>query len=291
MSDCPTTGSEPTITISYSELECGRTCPHKHELAYKQRWYPPREPRPLEIGKLWHSTLEAHYRQLQIGRDLRAARAAARKVWTDSGSTEAATIEFMYSQYVDHYGRDEEWKILAVEHAAQVPLPWSGHGPRFILKVKIDVVARTLGPRPKIWIWDHKSHSNLPTESELDLHDQFALYEAAMRILGKDIFGCLYSTTRYFVPKSGVWDDPERYMQRVPLYRTPEELDRIVEEALDDLNTIYSYPPERAPRHPVPKTCKWCHFKDPCIVGRKRGPAYERDFLLNKGFRQEFTRH
>lgn len=288
--EAPDTGDVPTIVVSYSELEAGRLCPHKHELAYKQRWQSPRVGMPLEIGKLWHAVLEAHYRELQVpGADrLQRARKAARKIWMSSGSAYASTAEFMYSQYVDQYGSDPKWKIVAVEHELVAPLPWPGHGPRFTIKGRIDLIIREMN---RLLIVDHKAHRNLPDGYELALHDQFPIYEFLLDSLGKPVFGCVYNTTRYFIPKSGMWEDPDNYMERVPLYRTKEELAEIIREAVDDLNTIYGYAPGKAPRHPRPIDCKRCFFKDPCLTGRKRGWNDERDHLLNRGFIQDWGRH
>lgn len=286
-------GAVPEIVVSFSELDRGRVCPHAHDLQYKQRWQPPTVSAPLEIGKLWHSALEAHYRSLSAGGSnspgaLRRARTSVRHLLDASASPHVATIEFMYGRYLDRYGLDSQWKILGVEHELVAPLPWPGHGPRFIVKGRIDLVVREAG---RLLIVDHKSHRYLPDQQEYALNDQFALYEFLLNQMGKQVFGSIYNTTCYFIPKSGIWENPDKYMERVPLYRTKEELRTVVEEAMDDLNTLYGYAPGKAPRHPNSKTCKWCAFRDPCISGRKRGEAHERDHLLQRGFRQDRSRH
>lgn len=283
--------------VSFSELSSYRQCPHKHELEYKQRWRG--EPGPaLARGVLWHTLLEGHYRILQAHQRDRSMTDAelkaqlmwsARKVLVGAGE-HADLLEWMYTGYLEFYGLDLDWKVLAVEHAPEVWLPTAeGTRSRFKIKLKIDLVIRW---QDQLWIVDHKSGKELPRDKELDIDDQFGLYTWAMRQLGRPVFGSIHSAARTHRNKN-----QDRYPQplderfhRTLLSRTDRELDTIAVEAYRTARAAYRWADGEAPRSPNPDTCGWrCSFTEACLMGRKG--ADEQQILRDMGMAQDFERH
>lgn len=276
------------IVVSWSELDAGRQCPHKHELAYKQRWVPPSVSRPLEVGKLGHAVLEAHFKTLQAGGSLPDAKQAAREVWLASGSDYQQTIEWIYGRFVERYGASRNWKILGVEQELRLPLD-----DRFILKIKLDLLLMDL-VRQSTHILDWKFSSRLLSDRELAFDDQFGLYEAVMNRAGYPILSSIHGLCR--TPQRGTparGDPPlDDWFALTPLYRTPGEQEMLIQEALSDFHRLHDYGPGEAPRHPDTDRCKWrCSFTKACLHGRKYGPRRERELLEADLFEMQQERH
>lgn len=284
--------SAPRV-VSYSEISSGRACPHQHELAYKDRWVPPREGPALVRGTAWHAIMEYHYQAQKVGAkrgDIRASLAPL-FFYDEDGtqSDEQSLLEWMYDGYVQQWAaEDGEFKIVAVEHEAEVPLPTSkGTMSQFRLKMKIDLVVRDR--RGKLWVVDHKTCQNLPSNRELELDDQFGLYTWGMRQLGHQVFGCIYNaarTTRNKIKKQPL---DERF-SRTLMARNDDELDTLAIEAWRSARAVYAWQPGTAPRHPDSEKCRFrCSFTEPCLASR-RGMDEVR-FLHDTGYVQDPTRH
>lgn len=311
--------------VSYSEIDAARQCLKKHEYGYKERWQPPETSPALAKGTLWHLVMEDHYKLLKAwqgaGRpsalnslqiqaagiatvtddanvlipiDKALLMAANRHLYDEGGnyvhSEYSPLIEWMYEGHLKAYGLDEKWRILAVEHGPTVRLPTAkGTGSMFWLKLKIDLIVEDLSmARPKVWIVDHKSGKDLPKDKELDIDDQFGLYTWAMRQLGKPVFGSLHNANRTQRNKSPMALDDR--MKRSRLSRTDRELNRIAVEAYQYARLAYQHKIGEAPRSPDPDRCRWrCSFTEACMHGRKG--MDDRQFLVDKGYVQDFTRH
>jgi len=287
--------------ISYSELDTMRQCPHKHQLSYIERWTTQQATMSaLSKGTAWHATLEAHYRALM---------ARQKGVTTGPSPTDAAAaviaelpgelatlIEWMYSGHLEHWGLDDQWQILGVEHNAQVRLPTpAGGNSAFILKIKVDVVIKDRR-RGNIYVVDHKSGKDLPKAKMLELDDQFGLYVWGLQRLGKKVFGCMYNAARTYRTKEA--QPLNLRFDRIPLYRTPAELKMIATEAYLTAQARYRQQADcerrgiDAPRHTNTQTCNWrCDYVEACLFGRKTNPRDERQFLRDKSFTQDFSRH
>lgn len=295
-----------TRTVSWSEISDMRQCPHKHDLAYRQRWTPAEPSRALAIGTLWHLVLETHYNALKAVWDLHGklpasddelqalVEQAVRPILfppADEDDEYHDLVRWMYLGHLQKWGFDRNWRIRAVEHPAEIwlPLP-SGRPSRFRLKMKMDLIVNVLDMLDEpLWLVDHKSGRDLPTEKELALDDQFGLYTYGMRQLGRPIQGVIYNSNRTQRNKGpmALEDRMARYM----LYRTDKELDRIALEAAATARMTYGVWAEgEAPRHTNTDSCKWkCSFTEACLASRKG--MDERRFLLDLGFRQDFERH
>jgi len=288
------------VTVSYSELSTGRDCPLKHHLSYRQRWTrPPEAGSPRDIGTTWHLALQAHYESLMATQDsdlsagerLALAVDAVAPVLGSGGGPQTETQEladWMYAGYVNHYGVDPNWRILAVEYAPVVPLlNEAGRPTRFRLKAKIDLVVQDLFTRT-IDLVDHKGNQNLKREKEVDLDDQFGLYTWMMRQLGKKVQKSIYSGARTQRNKTGVQPLDTRF-KRLPMYRTDAELTNLALDAWRAAVALYRK--EIPYSSPDPLQCGWkCDFRDAHLLMRKGVAAPER-ILTDLGFTQDFTRH
>lgn len=294
------------IVVSWSEIDSARQCPLKHYLEYKQRWQREQPTAgPLARGTLFHEVLAAHYRELMkrgskpknLDSAKRAAQAVLERAWERVNQTEdesygelVGLVEWMYAGYVNFYGVDEDFDIVAVEHTAVVPLLLPGGKPSgFGIKIKVDAVFR-MKSNGRLILVDHKSHNNLPGEKELDLDDQFPIYEKGLSDLGKPVFCSYYNAVRSQRLKTRVQDLKDRHA-RYFMARTPRELDNIAADVLATVQNMHR-PNATHERHPNPDTCRWrCGFTDPCITGRKYGEARMIQHLRDLGFAQDFQRH
>lgn len=334
--------NEPNI-VSYSELSTARQCALKHQLSYVERWTKePEKDSALTKGTAWHAVLEAHYLTIKRhqelarngfatppGRLLGECSLRVETLLEEVDTDLADLVWWMYRGFIDQYGTDDQWKILAVEHAAQCRLPTAlGRPSGFILKMKIDlIVADITRAKPQVWIVDHKSGKNLPKGKELDLDDQFGLYTWGLRSMGKKVFGQIHDAARTqrnqadheeFLedwdarnklgktkgkrPEPQTLDD--RFL-RTPMSRSDIELSTLAVEAYRAMRQRYREQREieqqnaqygglttrfESPRSTDPDTCKWkCNFLEPCLAAR-RGIEL-RQFLRDKGFEQNFERH
>jgi len=319
----------PRRTVSFSELDTAKQCPLKHQLAYVERWTRQQAPdSALAKGTAWHSVMEAHYKVIQ-----RAQRALTgnpigpgRGRWSEeavrdaclrtvshviSGMDEslAGLIWWMYQGYIDCYGLDPEWEILAVEHHAECVLPTlRGNNSTFTLKMKIDLVVRNRRNK-QVYVVDHKSGKDLPGNKAMELDDQFGLYTWGMRQIGRKVFGQIHNAARTYrlqadVKEPGTTPLDERF-RRTPMIRSDKELDIVAREAYQTAKARYSQQAEvdraartadkgwqqiTSPRHTDPERCAWrCDFKDACIAGRKG--INVQGYLRDQGMEQNFERH
>lgn len=312
-------GRPGATVVSFSELDSGRQCLHKHQLGYKERWTQDRdETSAAGRGTMWHQMLDSHYTALKLGQRAQSARGAVaervkefRRAGKDPDVIDL--LMWMYDGYVEKWGYDEQWEVLVVEYKTIVPLRHAnGRLSKFDLKMVIDLVVRDR-ETGRVWIIDHKSHAVIPKDKELELHDQFGLYTWGLTQLGHNVFGCIYNTAR---TKRNIGDYPANIREweikkangktkaarpepqpldgrfdRYLMNRTEIEVRNIEADALADAQLLYGRA-NRGQRHTNPDTCRWrCDYTEACLLGRKTSPERERQFLRDVGFRQDFTRH
>jgi len=313
--------------VSFSELTTAKRCSFRHQIAYVERWSKRKDPMSaLGKGSAWHLVLETHYNELMkcqrggvISRDeiLDRCRKAALPVIYDLGNEELQDlIYWMYEGYLNFFGTDEDWQIIAVEHPAEIDLPGpDGSTGRFRLKLKIDLVVKERSTG-RVRIVDHKSGKDLPHRKALELDDQFPLYQWALQRLGRKVFGLTYNAARTLRMKEDIRAEAvasgievlgpkqvppqytpldERYC-RESMHRTDKEMAQIALEAYVTAESRYE---EQArvkaygidsPRTTDTLRCQWdCDFYAQCLAGRK-GMDW-RDYLHRSGFEQQFERH
>jgi hypothetical protein len=199
-------------------------------------------------------------------------------------------IGWMYEGYKEKWAEEDiRWQVVAVEHAAEVWLPTNtGRRSNFKLKMKIDLVMTD--SKGRVWIWDHKSGKNLPSQKDLELDDQFGLYMYGMRKLGYDVHALMYNAARTQRNKGEML--LEDRFSRVAMVRTPHELETIAVEAWRTAKRTYAIKPHEEERNTDSERCGWrCGFTEACLLGRKTDWKRERQFLTQTGMCQDFTRH
>jgi len=297
------------IVVSWSEISAFRQCPHKHWLAYVERWQPPTEAENLARGTLFHLVMEYHYqalRSLVMSKTAKGAAKLAHKAEyvrlmnlieatlgvRDLSQTERQQLVlWMYQGYIEQYGDDaSEWDVIDVERKEIVPLPHpSGGESRFHLKVKIDLVARFR--KNQIWIWDHKTCSNLPQDKELELDDQLRLYGWTLRQMGVPVEGAVYNAVLTRKNKKSVQPLDARHFRAMMPF-TDEELAMVAAEAYWTAEKMWPLVEDRShipERTPDPDTCRWkCDFTEPCLSSRRGGKSH--GLLQAYGFKQSTFR-
>lgn len=273
------------IVVSYSELDAFRQCGHKHELAYKQRWTPLQTGPALERGRIWHVVMELHYRALQAGATDKARHRAIAEYLlgvAQSNPDDADLIAWMFDGHEAMWGTDPDWEILEVEDASLLQLPnRAGRGSQFWLRMRLDLLVRDRTLGGKVWVVDHKSGKDLPSDKELDIADQFGLYTWGKRQQGTPVFGQVHSAARTYRHKTGDRALEERF-KRSRLYKTDVELQTIAIEAGVTASTAHVHYRAlgSAPRSPDEDRCKWrCPYTEACLMGRKGGDASEAHYL------------
>lgn len=257
--------------VSYSELDTGRQCAYKHLLAYKERWTSPETSAALRKGTLWHAIMEVHYLSL---RSTQARKPKPMSDW-DRVATAVKAVEkyinenrehfeedlellaWMYAGYIELYGSDPTWSIVAVEYAAELYLPDpSGAISPFVLKAKIDLIVRDLNNN-RLLIIDHKSGKDLPGEKSLELDDQFGIYWWLLNRLGHSVFATIHNAARTQKNKNQEKfpQSLETRFQRTYMNRTQPELDTVAKEAFWTARNLYALDPEETPRSTNPDTC------------------------------------
>lgn len=348
----PREGARP---VSYSELDCFRQCPMKWQIGYAEGWKPDREKEAFRLGHVWHSIMERHYLTIKeyqehglpaadgayhLGKGLGTGSSPRRGTVTETALLEQcaaevggvmdslddetrALMEWAYAGYVEMYGCDPDWRIIATEQRGQTPLEPGGQEIVWV----IDLVVEDLD-YGGVWIIDHKFPGDLMSDVEIDLDDQLGLYWAcwianararfavsgdpadqlAMRVNGAmlnearkkqnkgDVPGVIETWERVKAAggKPGVKPKAqtlEQRFRRTRTDRTVEELHSIVVDALKVVRAMKLLTDADALySSPNPKQCSWkCDFREVHIMTRStRIPLPE--VLSDFGFRSRAMR-
>ena len=284
------------VIISYSELDTYRQCPFKHQLAYAERWVSPVDSPALDKGKRTHTALEFWYadpeRMTDPVQTMQRAKVSAGLLDLngDPKDDTANLVCWMLDGYVEMYGSDSGWTVVAVEHPIEIKLP----GTATRIKGKIDLLVTDA--RGRLWLVDHKTGQNLPKDKDLDLDVQFAIYAWAMKSLGKPVHGMIYNSIRTQRNK-GPMDLEERFSRRL-LVRSDAELDAVARDVAQDAREMLAAlrKAQRTgidrPRHFDTERCGWrCSFTEACLAGVKQVRGGTRGYLGEIGFVQNFERH
>lgn len=335
------------ITVSHSEAETAARCPFQHQLAYRERWSRPASPDSAAgKGVAWHAVLETHYKAVKAAQD---ANEAAGRPWWDLDEAEVLAearaavtpvlatysqasaelgelLSWMYAGHAQYWGADLEWRIIDVERTGEVALappaaselpslfnPAEDASGDFRFKYKADLVIAIAN---RLYLVDHKSVFNFPSQMDLDFDSQFDRYNWALVQEGVPIFGQFHNQARRRITKKA---QPlhERFRRPPGTHRTPAELDGY---AADLFLTVYwryaqlteqedraadavalaseqygtdvsgMMRPVDAPRVRSSRHCSHlCDMAEACLHGSKGGDT--RAFLAEEGFAQDFTRH
>lgn len=267
--------------VSYSEVDTYRQCRLKHQLSYQERWRAEEEAEALTRGTLWHTIMEIHYSACKARRegDRRAFGRSKEQIMrllydpvTGAQSEMQELLEWMYRGYVELYGADPEWEVVAIEQRFEVWLPTArGTRSTFKLAGTADLIVRDFSAGGGLWIVDHKTCKNLPKGKDLDMEDQTGIYTWLMRQgLGLDIRGAIYNFARTQKLKTREMGMDERFKRPLTV-RVDKELDTMVGEIYQLMREAYGpRETEFAPRSPDGERCGWkCSFTEPCLAARK----------------------
>lgn len=162
----------------------------------------------------------------------------------------------MIRNYRDYWGSPIEkgFQLIKAEQTLLLPIPDTEHQ----LECTLDGIV-TDGY--KLYVLERKTYNARPNEHTLRFNDQFVVYMWALRTLGiGEVAGIAYdgSWRRKSVPKGKTMDD---MFLRVPLLRTPYEVDYVPEMLRLEANDMYNatiYPNRRW------EGCHDCGFRRVC---------------------------
>lgn len=281
--------------VSYSEVSTFRACPLKWHLRYQVGLKSPERIAKLDLGLAWHKVLEVYY-GAQIGvsvDDIDARQAAAEKKARFTIANIRSILpgqvyekepedllQWMFDGYLVMWKeRDREWEVIECEYHITAPLGLRTHDETVRFHGFIDVIQRSR-KTGRIRARDYKSSSqrDLSAQSwakELQLDDQFGLYNKALLLEGRDIDFIEYDGARTDRLKREM-TLTERF-NRVALYRSPGELDVLWEEFRNAVRDMLAT--ERGSRpvtsNPNPAECRWkCDLMNAHLLGRMNGGDY-----------------
>ena len=242
--------------------------------------------------------MEAHYEGM-LGP--MHQRRTPKAVFSEEGgeNDETNTVRWMYEGYLEAYGDDPEWEILAVELRVEewLRLP-NGRRSQFKLKGFADLLIKDHSAGGGIFIVDHKTCRELPKQKQLDFDDQFGLYTWLLRKQGYDVRGVIYNACRTNKLKREM-GLKERFKRELTV-RSDRELETMVGEALATFQSAYAQTKGNKsvspvggtlpPRSPDSERCGWrCPFTEVCLMSRKGKDI--RRLLSDFDFRQDHERH
>lgn len=203
--------------ISASMRSSFKRCRYQWHFRYMRRLEPKVAAPPLRFGTLLHTALE-HYYKPGVRRGPHPARVFEKAYEREFG--EALALGFrdddgewqdalglgvdMLEHYVDHYGPDDEWRVLAKEQTFEQPVYQPGT--RHQIGTYIGVLDLVLEHRATghIWIWDHKGVRTIDT-GYLAMDDQSSGYwtfgsdwlkERSILKPGKELQGIVFNFLR-----------------------------------------------------------------------------------------------
>jgi len=203
----------------------------------------------------------------------------------------------MLEHYVEHYGRDDHWDVLAVERPFNVIV--RDHG-RAIARVmsRWDGVARDERDG-ELYLLEHKTASSIAT-AYLELDDQAGLYWAvASQVLRREgvlgrrehISGIVYNFLRKQFPDERDQDEEGRYLnkdgsvskkQPAPYFvrevieRQPKEQLAQLERLTDEVTVMNAVRSGKIPLWKnTTKDCTFCPMVGPCKLHERGGNAYQ----------------
>jgi hypothetical protein len=289
---------------------------------------------PLRFGSLIHLALRDYYRKgIRRGPHPAASfrQAYAREieaqgefgfrvqdleedeVWAEAGELGEA----MLNHYVEHYGRDDEWDVIATEQPFRqlVSHPLSGK-PWFWYVGIIDLIARNRSTK-KLHIWDHKTAKTIMVQYlSLDLQATgywtFGLdwiYEHGLLKPNERPAGMIYNHLRKAFPDERPKDgdgfalnkdgsvskkQPAPYFTRTPIFRDWNEREIAKVQVLAEFADIERLraegrqtngdPPIQAYKNQGQFTCPGCWCFDFCELNEIGADWKEMRKLASKGW-------
>jgi hypothetical protein len=224
-------------------------------------------------------------------------------VWVDATELGIAMLE----EYVDYYGRDEQWDIISVEQPFRVRI-LNDKKPVAYFSSRWDGVARNLEDG-LIYLLEHKTAAQIVT-AYLELDDQGGSYWAVASqllrnagILKPDehIAGIIYNFLRKAKPdqrpqnEEGLYlnkdnsvskKQPPQAFLRHPIERSPKEQHTQLQRIADEVEVMNAVRNKTIPLTKTPtRDCPRCPFWVPCQL-HERGNDHSFQVVLKNNYRQ-----
>jgi hypothetical protein len=214
-------------------------------------------------------------------------------VWYEAKDLGVAMLE----GYVDHWGKDSQWSIIATEQPFAVTI--TSHGrPVAVFRSRWDGVLRDLRTG-KVYLLETKTAQAVDT-AYLELDDQAGSYWAVATLLlrkagilkpGEEIEGIQYNFLRKKMPderprnKQGLYlnkDNTVSKVQPAPLFVRPEPILRSAKECAtqlqriaDEVEVMNAYRRGDLPLIKTPtKDCPRCPLWGPCQLHERGSDSY-----------------
>jgi hypothetical protein len=302
--------SSGIIKVRTSERTAFRRCRWAWDRSFNQELRQRREAPVLRFGSLVHEALAAYYKlgsargphpavTFALLYDREVARAGEFYVKSDEGDidekwTDARDLGIdLLEMYIEHYGPDRDWKVLAVEQPFKVPVNNPRTGRLLFYYVGIlDLVLRQRSTN-RVWIWDHKTCASIKDQlNGLGLNEQFGSYWAfgtqwlkQKKIIKpsdyNDLSGLMVNFLRRARRDTRAEDDegrklnkdgtlskrqPPAIFHREATFRTEYDREQVIRRALNDYREMQMVRNGRLPvsKQPSPWHCKGCGWLDVC---------------------------
>jgi hypothetical protein len=214
-------------------------------------------------------------------------------VWEDATELGIAMLE----GYIDHWGKDPQWEIIAPEYPFKVRIHRNGE-PIAIFSSRWDGVLRDLNDN-QIYLLESKTAAQIVT-AYLEIDDQGGSYWAvASQVLrakgvlrpNENIAGIIYNFMRKAMPddrpknEDGLYlnqngsiskkQPPPRYIREV-IERTPLEQQTQLERIADEVAVMNAVRDGTIPVTKTPtKDCPRCPFFTPCVLHERGRESYQ----------------
>ena len=295
-----------------SERTAAKRCMFRWWLEYREGY----RPRHVQADALWfgigiHEALAKWYLKGKrrgphpadtwnawVGDEIAFARTYLDDTFDEPVWVDAAELgESMLEAYVDYYGKDPQWHVIAVERPFRVRIIRKGR-PVAIFASRWDAVIRDLVDG-RIKLLENKSAAQIST-AYLELDDQGGSYLAvASQILkaegvlrkGEEIEGIVYNFLRKAMPdqrprnSQGLYlnkdetvskKQPPPMFVREPVTRSREEQHTQLDRIADEVAVMNAVRDGTIPLTKTPtKDCPRCPFWGPCVLHERGAESYK----------------
>jgi PD-(D/E)XK nuclease superfamily len=244
-------------------------------------WYQPgrkRGPNPADTFEQWAGD-EVAYVKTYLGDEYDEA------VWVDAVELGVG----MLTEYVNHYGRDDQWEVIAIESPFKVRLHYKNK-PVAIFASRWDGVIRDRRTR-KVLLLENKTASQIHTAYLVGDDQAMSYLAVANQVLaargvlkpGQKIAGIQYNFLRKALPDDRPEDEqghklnkdgevskrqpPPLFVRPDPILRSPAEMRRQLERMAEEVSIMDL---ARSGAIPITKSrtrdCPYCDYWDMCLL-------------------------
>lgn len=300
-----------------SERSTLKRCEFLWDLTYNRKVKPITDMPALRFGSLVHAALACYYipgvkrgespvtaferlyaEDLAVNEEIFGMRVGDDEVWVNAQELGIA----MMTNYLDEYGKDDEWEVLVTEYPFQTMVlhPQTGE-PWFYYVGVVDGVWRNRRTK-EVWIPDHKTAQGIGDKNwrHLVLDDQAggywsfgvdAIKAAGLMRKNQHLHGMLYNIMRKAMPDeraSKIVDgrrvylnldgsvskkQPSPYFLRRPIFRDEFDMDMARHRAAIDFNRADLFRDRKLDitKSPGQFTCPMCPMRDACELHETGG--------------------